>query len=123
MAMNGLPNANFRVKVSQNLPAANTAAVVTLAASPFKRHVITQIDFGYNVAAPTAGAAVLLTVSGLNDDGAMTYTIAPQVIVGQQQAFFRLDSALVGAINTAVVVTLAAGGGTSVAQLNVFHAQ
>ena len=122
MAIRGLPSGTkFRAKVSQHLPAANTAAVVTLAAVSDERHAIAQIDFGYAVAVPTAGAAVLLTVSGLNDDGAITYTISPRVEVGLQSAIF--SEPLIGKVGGAVVVTLAAGGGTSVAELNVIHAQ
>lgn len=121
MPMTSLPNPRYQCKISQHLPAANTAAVVTLAAVVGQRHVITKIDFGYAVVAPTAGTGLLLTVSGLNEDGAMTYTVPSDIKVGLQQAVFE-DHPLIGKVNGAVVVTLAAGGGTSVAELNVLHA-
>lgn len=113
------PNRAYRGKVAQHLPAAATAAVVTLAArTDGGRHVVFQIDYSFGVTAPAASTK--LTVTGLNDDGAITYTVDVQVIAGQYQMFF--PNGLIGKANTAMVVTLASGGGTSVGSLNITYA-
>jgi hypothetical protein len=120
MGTYNLPNHKFRCKISQHLPAAATPADITLAAETGKRHVIMQIDFGYKVAAPAAGTASL-AVTGLNDDGARTYLAPVRIEMGVTQLLF--PEGLIGALGGAVAIQLPSGGGTSVAELNVFHAQ
>jgi hypothetical protein len=119
MAARGLPSrTQFKVKISQHLPAADTAAVVTLAAVAGKRNIITAIHCSY-IGTPTVAG---ITVSGLNDDGAMVYQVDFPLAAGEHQLNF--DNGLIGKVNGAVVVTLAdpaAAGST--AKLNVFHAQ
>jgi hypothetical protein len=83
-------------------PAANTAAVVTLAAAgPGNRNVLGQAAWSYD-AIPTAGS---LTI----EDGAGT-TIFKVDITDAGPGFFQFIPGLRGSINTAMIATLAAGG-------------
>jgi hypothetical protein len=91
--------------------AANTAVVVTLAAVAGYRHHVPQVIWSYS-AAPTGGR---LSVSGLDD----TQTLDFDITAGGPGAI--LFPPLVGKVNTAVVITLAAGSGAVVGKLNVFH--
>ncbi len=89
-------------------PAANTAAVVTLAAAGAnKRRVVRTAGWSYS-AAPTAGK---VTISDAGTD------VWAQDITGAGPAIETLE--YVGGVNTQIVVTLAAGGGTVVGKLNV----
>lgn len=84
--------------ISQHTPAADTAAVVTLAADAAYRNRIKRISWSYS-AAPTGGA--LTVVYGSTT---LTWHIAA---AGPGQ--IELD--LIGAQNQAIVCTIAAGGG------------
>lgn len=87
--------------------AADTAVVITLAAVPGVRHIVHAMQWSYS-ATPTGGR---LTVTGLKDDD-WDIDITTSIPGGY-------NSPLVGEINTAVVVTLAAGSGTVVGKLNI----
>lgn len=90
-------------------PAADTDAVVTLTApTNGQSHKVVQVDWSYSES-PTGGA---LTIAF----GSTTYEIA--VTNGGPGQLFYPDGVGNGA-NEAVVVTLAAGGGTVVGKLNV----
>lgn len=84
---------------TRHTPAANTAAVATLAAVTGQRHMITQIDWSYG-ATPTSGT---LTINL----GAETHTYYV-VVAGPGQLFF--PEGLFGDESAQVVVTLSAGG-------------
>lgn len=101
-----LPTAN--ALIDSHFPAAATAAVVTLAAIEFKRRVVARIVWSYS-AAPTGGK---LTITGEGTTFEFDITAAGPG---------SLPLCYVGAENTAVVVTLASGGGTVVGKLNVEH--
>jgi hypothetical protein len=91
-------------------PAADTAAVVTLAAAgEGVSHVITGIYFGYDDT-PTGGS---LTVT----DGGSTVFQIPVTAAGA--GFIPFDPPLKGTANSEVVVTLAAGGGSVSGAVNV----
>lgn len=94
------------VTQSVHAPAADTAAVVTLAAVVGERHVIHAIRASYS-ATPTGGG--LTVTSGAT-------TILTLAIVGTS---LILDGPLIGGVNEAVVVTLLTGAGTVVGKLNV----
>lgn len=81
-------------------PAANTAAVVTFAADPGTKHVITKINWSYD-AEPTSG---LLTVSSGGQ------TVFSQFITASGPGFHDFHEGLKGPANSAMVVTLSAGG-------------
>lgn len=91
--------------------AADTAVVITLAAEAGKRHYIPEILWSYS-GTPTGGR---ITISGLDN----TQTLDLDIISGGPGPL--LFPPLAGKINTAVVITLAAGGGSVVGKLNVFH--
>lgn len=92
-------------------PAANTAAVVTLAAAGAgKVNVIRGIAWGYS-SAPTGGN---LTIK----DGDATVFSVP--VTGAGPGFIPVYGA--GSINKALVVTLAAGGEDVVGSVNVLEA-
>lgn len=87
--------------------AANTAVVLTLAAIVGVRHILRHIQLSYT-ANPTAGN--LLIEDGLGN------TILDLGIVNGGTGSFT--TTLVGSVNTAMVITLAAGGGSTVGTLN-----
>lgn len=93
-------------------PAANTAAVVTLtAAGAGVSNVIRGIAWGYSEA-PTGGSLKI-------EDGAGT-TVFSVPITAAGPGFIPVFGK--GSANTALVVTLAAGGGTCVGSVNVLEA-
>jgi hypothetical protein len=95
------------VTLTTHAPAANTAAVVTLAASANKRHVIRFLVWSYS-AAPTNGR-LTITDGGVTKADLDITTSGPGPLI--------LDS--VFGVNSAVVVTLAAGSGVVVGKLTV----
>jgi hypothetical protein len=114
MSLRGLPaKSKFKTRLTVHTPAADTAAVVTLAAVAGQRHAISKIDVSYLGTITTAG----LTVSGLVGDG---YSISFPAAAGFYQVVF--DEPLLGDINTQVVVTAAdPGNAAGTAKLNVQH--
>jgi hypothetical protein len=97
---------------ASNAPASNSAAVVTLAApGDGLRHHLRYVSWSYN-ADPTAGR---LTITGLN--GGQTWSV--DVTKGGPGALPLPP--LSGELNTAVVVTLAAGGSGVTGKVNVSY--
>ena len=95
-------------------PAADTAAVVTYAAAAGLRHVITGITWSYKGADPTGGNLKVEDVSGtviftmdINKEG-------PGIIV------FPVPKRS-AAVNTALIITLAAGGGSCTGKLSILN--
>lgn len=82
-------------------PAANTAAVVTYAATAGVSHVIKGIAYSYS-AAPTGGNLKV-------EDGSGTVVFSMD-ITAAGPGFIPFDAAKKGTVNTAMIVTLAAGG-------------
>lgn len=93
-------------------PAANTAAVVTKAAVAAKYHVIRKIFCGYS-ATPTGGLLTIQDVSGT------TVFTVPIPAAGLNTIDFGEKGIRTAAVNTALIVTLAAGAGAVVGYLNV----
>ncbi len=92
-------------------PAANTAAVITLAASPGVRHVLDRVFGGYD-ATPTGGS---LTIAA-TVQGTAVSQVVPIAAAGPVDLHF--DPPLQGDENTAITVTLAAGGADVTGKLN-----
>ena len=90
-------------------PAANTAATVTIAASQAGRRVIRAVVWSYS-ATPTGGR---LTIT----DGGTTILDIDITVGGPGPVPLEY----VAGVNAAVVVTLAAGGGSVVGKLSVIH--
>ncbi len=82
---------------------AGAAVSLTYAAVPGKRHVITGVHCGYD-AAPTGG---LLTIEDVS--GTIIYRI-PITAAGAAPINFP-EPITTAAVNTALIITLAAGGG------------
>jgi hypothetical protein len=96
------------VRRSKDTPASNTAAVVTLAAvDAFTRHLIHRVAWSYN-GDPTGGR---LTIS----DGGTTFFDVDITKSGPGSLHFSTPCGF----NSAVVVTLAAGGGGITGKLYV----
>ena len=91
-----------------NAPAANTAAVITLAATASKKHYIPRVVWSYD-AAPTGGR---LTIT---DDGTTVFDLSITA-AGPGVIDVGIESA---AVNKAMVITLAAGGGVVVGKVNI----
>lgn len=96
-----------------NAPAVDTAAVVTLTAIAAKGHVLQQVIYSYHGADPTAGNLIV-------EDGAGT-TVFDIDISSEGEAFLEFSPPIKGSKNTALVVTLAAGGATVTGKLNLGH--
>lgn len=92
-------------------PAADTAAVVTLAAVADEMHHIDGIICGYD---ETPAAARITISDGVQDDLTVPIVVADIVSIG-----FGGHPVFIGGAGLAVVVTLAAGGGTASGELNV----
>ena len=93
-----------------NAPAANTAAVVTYAASAGAQHVISGIAWSYS-AAPTGGNLKV-------EDGAGNVIFQLDVTAaGPDAVYFR--PAKKGSVNTNLIVTLAAGGAAVTGKVSV----
>ena len=93
-----------------NAPAANTSAVVTYAAVAGVSHVVSSVVWSYN-AAPTGGNLKI-------EDGAGN-TIFTTDITSQGPGFIQFTPAKRGTVNTALIVTLAAGGAAVTGKLSV----
>ncbi len=94
-----------------NAPAANTAAVVTYAADTNQRHVITGIAWSYS-AAPTGGNIKV-------EDGGGNVVFQLDIpTAGWDSIVFPIPKRGVN-INTAMIVTLAAGGAAVVGKVSV----
>jgi hypothetical protein len=91
-------------------PAANTNAVVTYAAAPNVAHSIDSITWSYD-AAPTGGR---LTIT---DGGVTVFDIE---ITAGGPGFFSFPGGIRGSENSALVITLAAGGAAVEGKLYVF---
>lgn len=78
----------------------NAAAAVTLAATPYRSHLLYGLDWSYS-AAPTSG---LLSVT---DGGTVVFA---QAVTASGPGFHRWDPPKAFTRGNAVVVTLAAGG-------------
>ena len=95
-----------------NVPAANTAAVITYAAVAAAKHVLAGVIVSYS-AAPTGGRLTItdnaVTIFDIDITGAGPQVITfPEPIKG-------------AAVNTAMVLTLAAAGAAVVGKLRGFH--
>ena len=97
-------------KVHWSWPAANTQAAITLAAPGAKRYwVIDRIDFGFDVA-PAAAKELSLTFGS---------TAAWKVPIAAAGAMSYRAKGMIGPVNTAVTIALAADTGGAKGYLNV----
>ncbi len=93
-------------------PAINTAAIITLAAIAAKGHVLQQISYSYVGAAPAANGNLIV------EDGSGTTVFNIDLsLEGERSIYF--DPPLKGSKNTAMIITLAAGGASVTGKLNV----
>jgi hypothetical protein len=94
-------------------PTSNTAAVVTYTATPSVKHVISGVYWSYN-AAPTAGNLKIEDVSGT--------TIFSVDITAAGPGFMPFPTPFKSAVvNTAMIVTLAAGGSGVTGKVTARH--
>ena len=91
-------------------PAAATAAVITIAAVAAKQHNIDCVVWSYS-AAPTGGNLKV-------EDGAGV-TVFSMDITSAGAGFIPFNPLMRGSVNTAMIVTLASGGGSVVGKVNV----
>jgi hypothetical protein len=94
-----------------NAPAVNTAAVVTYAASPGVAHVIGGVAWSYN-AAPTGGNLKIEDVSG-------TVVFSVDITTAGPGFFQFARPKKSAAVNTALIVTLAAAGAAVTGKVSV----
>jgi hypothetical protein len=95
-----------------NAPAANTAAVCTCAADADRVNVLTSVQWSYS-AAPTGGSLQVESVSG-------TIVWGPHAITAAGLGSLRFDPPIMNTNkNEALIVTLAAPGGTVVGALSI----
>lgn len=94
-----------------NEPVANTAAVLTYVAVATLKHVIRGVAWSYD-GAPTGGNLKIEDVSGTTVFSIDIIAGGPDLIPVQLKA---------NAVNTAMIITLAAGGGGIVGKVNVLE--
>lgn len=113
--MRALPNTTAGTTLAKHHPAADTAAVVTIAAVAGQRHVIDWIHFGYD---KVSDAVETLTVAIA---GTTVWQISIPVDVDVSGPhFISFPHGLYGTgLNEAVVVTLSASGNTCTGKVNV----
>lgn len=105
------PSPLGQVAADIHAPAANTPAVVTYAAVAAQRHQIGGIVWSYTGGIPTGGnllvadAGVTIFIIDIPDEG-VGFIMFPSPIIA-------------AAINTALVITLAAGGAGITGKLNI----
>ena len=87
-------------------PAADTAAVITLAAAANTQHFINGVQWSYSTS-PTAGR-LTITVNAV--------TVFDVSVTGSGPGGFNF--AIPGGTNQAIVITLAAGSGSCVGKIN-----
>lgn len=106
-------NANLEATVipKAHAPAANTAAVITLAATENWRHVIDNVFGGYSSVATDGKLTIDITV-----DGTAVSMVTP--LYGMRPLTLNFSKPLQADENTAVVITLAAGGAGIVGAIN-----
>lgn len=93
-------------------PAADTAAVVTYSAASGQKHIISGIAWSYN-GAPTGGNLKIEDGSGV--------TVFDMDITSAGAGIIEFPFPKAGSVNTAMIITLAAGGGTVVGTLSVLN--
>jgi len=91
----------------------NTAAIVTYAAAPGACHAISGLAFSYIGAPVTWG---LLTIE--DGAGVLVFKLA---LSGSSAGVIPFPIPKKGSVNTALIVTLSAGGNNVFAQLNVLN--
>lgn len=104
-------NLEGQVVPKAHAPAANTAAIITLAAGETTRHVIDRIGGGYD-GAPTGGSLTVASTVG----GTAVSQVYP--ITAGGIFFLPFDPPLQGDLNTAITITLAAGGAGVTGKIN-----
>lgn len=102
----GDPTSRAAIKKGIHAPAANTAAIITLAATTGKQHMVLGVQWSYSVS-PTGGRLTIV-------DGSTT--IVDLDISGSGPGGFSFS--LPGTTNTAMVITLASGTGSCVGKLS-----
>jgi hypothetical protein len=95
-----------------NAPAANTAAVVTYTAVTDRRHTVANVAWSYD-GTPTGGRLTIEDGSGNTVFQIDITTAGPGVV------YFTPPK--IGSLNTTMVVTLAAPGGSVSGKLSVSH--
>jgi hypothetical protein len=93
-------------------PSSNTAAVLNYAAVSDRRHVLDGLQWSYS-GTPTAGNLKV-------EDGAGT-TVFSLDVTAAGPGFIPFEPALAGRTNTALIVTLAAGGAGVSGKVNAGH--
>jgi hypothetical protein len=95
-----------------HVPAVNTAAVVTYAADATKKHVITGVAWSYTGGTPVGGNLKIEDVSG---------TVVFSVDIDKSgPGSFEFPRPKIGAaVNTAMIITLAAGGAGVTGKISV----
>ena len=109
--MQGIINTDCVPVPKAHAPAADTAAIITLAAAAGVRNVVDKI-FGSYSAAPTGGSlTIAITVAG-------TAVSMVAAITAAGPFDFDFPVPLQGDENTAITITLAAPGGAVAGSLN-----
>jgi hypothetical protein len=106
-------NVNLEATVipKAHAPIANTAAVITLAATENCRHVIDKVFGGYDAVATGGSLTIAITVDGTAVSMAFpVYGIYPVIL--------DFDKPLQADEDTAVTITLAAGGAGIIGSIN-----
>lgn len=104
------PTPNAFSTANLHAPAANTAAIVTYAAISGQYHSLEQITCGYS-ATPTGGNLKI-------EDGSGTVVFSCDISAAGPTVF-SFPRGIRGSANTALIITLAAGGSGITGKVNV----
>lgn len=110
MAIEKLPK--LASTADTDAPAANTAAVITYAASTGFKHAIGNVHLSYD-GAPTGGNLKI-------EDGSGTTVFSVDVTAAGPDSI-NFDPPLMGSEGTALIITLAAGGAGVTGKVNAQH--
>ncbi len=115
--MQGIINTGSVAVPKTAVPADNTPAVITLAAAVDERNVLDKVFGGYddNPGAEKA-LTIVLTVAGAAVT--LTYPVSSDDITLDSRFDLSFDPPLQGDANTAITITLPAGGAAIAGKLN-----
>lgn len=114
--MKTMPSGDAAAQLATHVPAADTAAVVTLAAASGTRHVIDWISWSYE---KDNAAAETLTLSIGGSVVATWYIPVGAATANPPQRHMRFKPGILAGDNEAVVVTLSACADTTKGAVNV----
>ena len=115
--MEGIINTASVVVPKTDTPADNTDAVIALAAAARERHVVDKVFGGYDDN-PGAERALTITLTVADTAVTLTYPVSSNDVTLDSRFDLNFNPPLQGDANTAITITLPAGGAAVAGKLN-----